>query len=225
MPAQQLTITLSNETIQALQGMGYALYAMRGFNTTNAAGKPLVWLTTTQFANAISIDFAIQYAAYMSTTTVVGGVVIVQSTSAPVELGQTATLGADSRITVTTAGRSDAVTLVNGTTSPFTTGLAAAHDAGQPAPVFAEPLYGLGEDIAAPLDQFLLTFTTQGTTVGTVIEHAMSQSLLVDMGGQAAVTASFDINTGWDAAGAPWAKSVAAGAALVPLLSHETPMG
>lgn len=224
MPVQQISITLSNDTIQALQGLGYALYVMRGFSTTSAGGRPLVWQASTAFADTMTIDLEIQYAAYMSDTKAAGGVTIVQSTSAPVQLGQTATLGEDFVIVVTTAGRADAVTLVNGTTRPFTTGLADRRGVPEPSPVFAAPLYGLGESIMAPLDQFLLTFNTGGMTPGTAMEHSMSQSLLVDMGQQTAVTASYDINTGWNAGGAPWAQLVKAGAPLAPLLAHQMPM-
>jgi hypothetical protein len=225
MPAQQITVTLSNDTMQALEGMGYALYVMRAFNTTNAAGKPLVWFATTQLANNVTIAFDIVYAAYVSNTQAVSGVIIVSEATAPVQLGDTATLGANGLIVVTPGGRPGAVTLVNSTTSPYTTGLAAVANGGALTSIFAEPLYGLAEDITAPLDQFLLTFTTQGTAVGTLIEHAMSQSLLVDLSGGASRTVAFDINKGWNAAGGAWATPVAAGADLVPLLSHETPMG
>ena len=61
-------------------------------------------------------------------------------------------------------------------------------------PIFAEPLYGLAEDIAAPADQFLLTFSTHGVLPGSVIQHAMSQSLLVDLTGAEERTVAFDIN-------------------------------
>lgn len=224
MPAQEITITLSNDTIQALQGLGYAFYAMRGFNTTSAGSKPLIWQASTAFANNMTIELDIQYAAYMLDTKIAGGVIVVQSTSAPVVLGQTATLGKDFAIVVAEGGRADAVTLANDTTQPFTTGLADRGGVPQPTPIFAAPLYGLGESIMAPLDQFLLTFNTGGMAPGTAIEHAMSQSLLVDMGQQTAVTVSYDINTGWSAGGAPWAQTVKAGTPLAPLLAHQTPM-
>lgn len=224
MPVQQITIALSNDTIRALQGLGYAFYAMRGVSTTSAGSRPLIWQASTAFANNMTIDLGIQYAAYMSDTQIAGGVTVVQSTSAPVQLGQTATLGENFVIVVTSAGKAGAVTLVNGTTQPFTTGLADRDGVPQPTPVFAAPLYGLGESIMAPLDQFLLTFNTQGMAPGTAIEHAMSQSLLVDMGQQTAVTVSYDINTGWSAGGAPWAQTVKAGTPLAPLLAHQTPM-
>jgi hypothetical protein len=221
--AQQITITLAPATLVALKNMGYALYVMRAFNTTNAAGKPLVWLATTQFLENTVIAFEAKYQAYVSTSQVIPNGVVTVSTSAPVELGQTATIDANGVLTVTQGGNPAGVTLVNGSTTPYTTGLAAAAD-GIAAAIFAEPLYGLAEDIAAPLDQLLLTFTTQGVAAGTLIEHAMSQSLLVDLTGAAQRTAAFDINTGWSAGGATWAKPVAAGTDLTPVLVHETPL-
>jgi hypothetical protein len=224
MPVQQITITLSNDTLQALAGMGYALYAMQKFNTTSAGGKPLVWRAMTDLANNMMIEFDIQYAAYMSDPAVSGSVVVVRMTTAPVQLGQTATLGEDFALTVTTGGRTDAVTLVNSTTQRFTTGVA-DHEAGlTPVPLIGVPLYGLGEAIVAPLDQFLLTFSTQGMAPGTPIDHSMSQSLLIDMSGQAAVTVAYDINTGWNVGETHGTQLVKAGTPLAPILAHQMPM-
>jgi hypothetical protein len=224
MPVQQITITLSNDTIQALQGMGYALYAMQKFNTTSAAGKPMVWRAMTTFANSMAIDFDIEYAAYMSEPAVSDSVIIVRTTAKPVQLGQTATLGDDFALTITTGGRADAVTLVNGTTQRFTTGLADHEESSTPVPLIAVPLYGLGEAIVGPLDQFLLTFSTQGLAPGTPIDHSMSQSLLIDMSGQTAVTVSYDINTGWNVGETHGTQLVKAGTPLAPILAHQMPM-
>ena len=221
MAAQQITISLSNDTIQALQGQGYALYVMQKFNTSTV-GKALVWQAESAFANEMTIDLDIQYAAYMSNPVVSDTVIVTSTASAPVELGQTATLGENSDVAVTTAGRADAVTLVNGLTQLFTTGLAARAGAG-PIPLVSAPLYGLGAAIVAPLDQFLLTFNAQGIAPGMPIDYAVSQSLLVDMSRQATATASYDINTGWSAEG-PWAQLVKAGTPLGPLLAHQMPM-
>ena len=224
MPVQQITVTLSNDTIQALQGMGYALYAMQKFNITSAGGKPQVWRAMTGLANNVAIAFDIQYAAYMSDPQVLGTVVMESTTAAPVQLGQTATLGEDRALVVTTDGTADAVTLVNGTTQRFITGLAALGESAAPTPLIAAPLYGLGEAIMAPLDQYLLTFSTQGLAPGTPIDHSMSQSLLIDMSGQTTVTAPYDINTGWNTAGVSGAQLVKAGTPLGPILAHQMPM-
>lgn len=220
---QEINITLAPTTIVALKDLGYALYVMRAFDTTNAAGKPLVWIATTQFLENTTITFEAQYAAYVSISQMIpNGVVSVSSTSG-VNLGQTATIDGMGEITITQGGNLAGVTLVNSSTTPYTTGLAATAN-GAFAPIFAEPLYGLAEDIAAPLDLLLLTFTTQGVAAGTLIEHAMSQSLLVDLTGANKRAVAFDINTGWSAGGATWATPVAAGTDLTPVLVHEKPL-
>jgi hypothetical protein len=223
--AQQITITLAPATLAALKDMGYELYVMRAFDTTNAAGKPLVWVATTLFAENIMITFDVEYQAYISTSQVIPNGVVLVSTTAPVALGQTATIDANGTITVTQGGNPAGVTIVNGGTAPYTTGLAATVNGNSTAAIFAEPLYGLAADIAAPLDRFLLTFSTQGVAAGTLVEHAMSQSLLVDMTGTSQRAVTFDINTGWSAGGATWATPVPAGANLTPVLVHETPLG
>lgn len=220
---QQITITLPSATLVALKDMGYALYAMRAFDTTNAAGQPLVWVATTQYLEMTTLAFQAQYQAYVSTSQLVADGVVTMSATAAVDLGQTATVDANGMITVTQGGRPNAVTLVNSSSNPFTTGLAAGADGGSAA-IFAEPLYGLAEDIVAPLDQVLLTFSTAGVQVGTLVRHAMSQSFLVDLTGGEQRTVAFDINQGWSAGGAVWGQNVPAGTDLIPILVHETPM-
>lgn len=219
----QITIMLSSQTIIALNELGYALYVMRAFDTTNRAGKPLVWLTTTQFFENIAIAFEVKYDAYVSVSQIIGGGIVVATSVAPAALGETATVDGNGIITVTQGGSPTAVTLVNGSTREYTAGLAAAANNGGAAPIFAEPLFGLAEDIAAPLDQFLLTFSTQGIAAGAVVTHAMSQSLLVDLAGADQRSVVFDINTGWSWEG-PWANTVPAGAELTPILVHERPL-
>jgi len=221
---QQIAIKLAPATLAALKGLGYALYIMRLFDKTNAQGKALVWLTTTRLEEATSIDFDAVYQAYVSTTQMVGNAVVTVSSSAPVDLGMTATVGSNMQIAVTRGGNPDGVTIVNGVSTPYTTGLMARAIGGDFAPIFAEPLYGLAADIAAPLDQFLLTFSTQGVAPGALIEHAVSQSLLVDLSGVLQRAVVFDINNGWSAGGAAWAKPVPAGADLTPVLVHERPL-
>lgn len=221
---QTIEVQLNATTLTALKELGYALYVMRAFNTTNAAGKPLVWIVETNYLENNTLSFDTAYAAYVSTSQVIPNGVVVASSYAPADIGQTATVDANGELTVTNSGNPGGITLVNGSTSPYTTGLATAINGQSPTPIFAEPLYGLAEDIAAPLGKFLLTFTTQGVTAGTLIEHAMSQSLLVDVSNLAQATVSFDINTGWDAGGAVWATPVAAGTNLIPVLVHEQPM-
>ena len=219
-----ININLAPATLEALSSMGYALYVMRSFDTTNAAGKPLVWFASTQFLESNSIAFEAQYQAYVPTSQVIPNGVVIASDTVPVELGQTVTIDVNGVLTVTQGGNPAGVTLVNSTTRPFTTGLMATANSAGFGPIFAEPLYGLAEDIAAPADQFLLTFSTDGVPPGSVIQHAMAQSLLVDLTGATERTVAFDINTGWSAGGATWATTVPAGADLTPVLVHEKPL-
>jgi hypothetical protein len=221
---QQITVTLAPATLVALRELGYALYVMRAFDTTNAAGKPLVWLTTTQFLENTTIAFEMKFQVYVSTSKVVANGIITVFTAAPVELGQTAAIDTGGTLTVTQGGNPTGVTILNKGTTPYTAGLAVQANDDFLSPIFAEPLHGLAEDIAAPREQFLLTFTTQGVAAGTLIGHAMSQSLLVDLAGADQQTVAFDIDTGWNAGGASWATPVPAGADLTPVLVHEKPL-
>jgi hypothetical protein len=220
----QITVTLSPATLAALDNLGYALYVLRAYNTTNAASKPLVWLADTQLTENVVISFDIKYKAYVSVSRESSIGDIVAMSAVPVVLGETATVDGEGTFTITQGSNPSGVTIVNGSTRPYTSGLAAAVDDVRATPLLAEPLYGLAENINAPLDRFLLAFSTQGIGEGTPIAHAMSQGLLVDLAGADQRTMAFDINTGWGAGDVTWAKTVPAGADLTPILVHVVPM-
>ena len=102
-----------------------------------------------------------------------GGTVSVSSI-ALAALGQTATVDAHGVISIAQGGNPNGITLVNGSTAPYTAGLRATIDALY-TPFCGAPLYGLGEDIVVPLERYLLTFSTGNIVAGTVTTHAMSQ--------------------------------------------------
>jgi hypothetical protein len=222
---QQIVVLLNQTSLTALKELGYALYALQAFQTTNAEGKAMVWSATTTFENSTALMSTMEYAAYVSTTSETGGTVITASIAKAAALGDIATF-ADNTLTISGGGYAKGVTIVNTTTTPYIAGLSAANPnvAGNFSPLVAVPLYGLAEDILAPLDTFLVTFSTAGTALGGPLPYSMSQSLLIDMTGQVQVEASFDINTGWSFNDAAWGKTVPAGADLFAALVKEAPL-
>jgi hypothetical protein len=224
--SQKVVVFVDQTTLTALKSLGYALYALKGFETTNAQGKALVWGETTGFADTTTFISTGEYQAFVTTSTEVGGNVVTTRAVAAVTLGDIATFTLANGLTVTPGGNPAGVTIVNSTTTPYTAGLSArSMDAGGDfSPVASVPLYGLSEDIIAPVDKFLVTFSTAGAPVGTPFPHSVTQSLLIDMTDQTLLEATFDINTGWSFGDAAWGETVPAGADLFAVLVKETPL-
>lgn len=223
--AQQIVVQLDPTSLMALKDLGYALYALQGFATTNAEGEALAWFATTAFSESTAITSTMTYAAYVEDTAQTGPGVITRMVSTPAALGDIVTF-ADDGLTVSNGGYPGGVTIVNTTNTPYVAGLSSANPdaAGEQAAFAAVPLYGLAEDIVAPLDSLLVTFSTAGTQIGAPLPYSMSQSLLIDMSGQTQMEASFDINKGWSFNGAAWGKTVPAGADLFAVLVREAPL-
>ncbi|MEJ2814133.1 hypothetical protein [Caulobacter sp. CCG-8] len=213
---QEIQIAVDPTTLAALKDLGYALYALRAIDTNNAGAKALVWAAVGDFLSQTTLAIPSTLQAHVTTS----GSVIDVSVGADVVLGDVFTYVAGGPPTVTPGGNPRGVTVLNGTTDPLTAGLGA----GPTTPFVSAPLYGLGGDIFAPKDSFLVTFSTAGLGPGAVLNTSSSQSLLIDMTGQAQVAVSFDINKGWNYGGASWGRTVPAGANLQKTLITTMPM-
>jgi len=224
--SQKVVVFVDPTTLAALNDLGYALYALKGFETTNAQGKALVWGETTSFSDTTTFVSTAEYQAFVTKEQVTAGGVLKSITFADVALGDIATFDGSGTLKVTTGGYPAGVTIVNATTEPYTAGLSArSMDAGGNfSPVAGVPLYGLSEDVIAPVDKFLVTFSTAGVPVGAPFAHSMTQSLLIDMTGQTLLEGAFDINKGWTFEDAPWGETVPAGADLFAVLVKEVPL-
>lgn len=227
--AQEVTVFVNDATLAALKDLDYTLYALKGFETTNAQGKALVWGESSTYVQNTTFISTAEYQAYLATPDqLVGNSIVIHTTiSADVKLGDIVTyIDPGTPLKVTPGGYPQGVTIVNTTTTPFSAGLSArSMDAGGGfSPVAGVPLYGLSEAIIAPVDKFLVTFSTSGTAVGQPLPYSMTQSLLIDMTGQTQLEATFDINTGWNFNNASWGESVPAGSDLFALLVKETPL-
>ncbi len=227
--SQKVIVFVSDATLTALKELDYTLYALKGFETTNAQGKALVWGWSSTYLENTTFISTPEYQAYIAAADqlIGNGAVIQSSVVIDVTLGDIVTFtDPQTPLKVTSGGYAQGVTIVNTSTTPYTAGLNARsmEAAGEFSPVAGVPLYGLAEAIIAPVDKFLVTFSTAGTLAGQPLPYSMTQSLLIDMTGQTQLEATFDINTGWSFDNAPWGQTVPAGSDLFALLVKETPL-
>ncbi len=217
---QQIQITVDETSLVALKDLGYALYVLRAVDTNNAGAKALVMFVVTEVLGQTTITFTPTLQATVTTS----GSLVDISVGAQVVLGDVFTYVSGGPPTVTPGGNPRGVTVLNGTTDPLTAELGAGPEGGPPMPFVSAPLYGLGGDIFAPKDSYLVTFSTAGLGAGAVLNTSMSQSLLANLAEQAQVAASFDINKGWNYGGASWGQVVPAGANLQKTLITTMPL-
>src|SRR5262245_30381279 len=133
----QVTITMQQDTVQALTDNGYILYAFKGVQAT-APCLPIVWLSTTSFAEDMIISWHDEYQAYTSTSPMEPDIVVIPENTYPIALGETLVVteptGSGS---VVGSGIAGAVSIENRTSSDFTCGISQYQPDGTAIPLYA----------------------------------------------------------------------------------------
>jgi hypothetical protein len=219
----QIEIDLSEKTVEALDGGNFVLYGFKGVRTT-ATGAPLVWFQSTNFATNTYVDWTVDYETFTSMSAVIPGGTIRASNHYPTGLGETLNVNSPKGTgSVVQEGTKGALSIHNLTSTQMTCGISQKQFTGESTPMCAFPIYGQHLNVIAPIERVLLMFSSLTVNTGTVIEKAYSPGILVDLTGGRSRTVSYDINEGWSWGSAPWGRSVAANANLVPLLIEATP--
>ena len=224
----QISIGMNATTVTALVQSGYILYAMQAVQSTDKAGRPLVWYQTQSYSTSTIVSWTDQYQAYTSTSPIVTGDVIVVGFSADIEPEQTMEVSAGGIGAVVSGGMASAISILNLTTTQYACGIS-SFVGGKASPSCTFPLYGNTLQAITPLQQVMLAFSTQSADNGTVIGStgvtsqaltaeayllsAYGQGIMIDMAGahNNARTVNYDINLGWSWGGYSWAQTVPAG--------------
>ena len=223
---RQLTITMSAATVQGLQDEDHALYAFSavryGPRLTQArafgGGYPLVWLRQETYLTntVVAFDDAMP-SAYISTTDLTENAIIQVGNSATTALGQTIVVDENGQLTGLTTGSPGTISIHNTGQTAWTSGLSLPVDMAT-MPICAFPLHGGAMDMIAPTATVLVMFAINSIPLGSAVSTAYSNGLLVDFGSVTARAVDFDIDTGWSANAAVWARTVPAGTDIGSLL-------
>lgn len=212
-----VTINMTPQTVSGLLAAGYFLYGFKAVQSTNTLGVPVVWFQTQQYSATTVISWQEQYQAYTSNSQIIPGGQVVASFAAPITLGQTLNVDAGGVGEVVSGGPDTAISINNTVTTPFTCGISELQN-GSYNPLCAFPLFGMNEDVIAPIEKVFFMFSTQPVNTGTVVEQSYSTGLLIDLTAQNQRTTSYDLNTAWSWGGFSWATQYPPNSNMVPLL-------
>jgi hypothetical protein len=199
----QVNITMSGDTVIALQQNNYQLYGFKAVDGP-ASAVPVIWFSTNDFSATTKILWSEQYAGYTASSSALAPMTEVQASfSAPMSLGQIMDVGIGGIGTVANDGTPGELSILNTVTTPYTCGVSVLNTTtNESNPICAFPLFGNGLDTFVPVEVVYLTFATQSLNTGTVIEQTFAQGVTIDMTGQTApVNVTFDINNGWTGPG------------------------
>lgn len=223
---RQLTITMSAATVQGLQDEDYALYAFTavhyGPRLTQArafgGGYPLVWFRQETYLTNTVVRFDDTLpSAYVSATALAENAVIQVGDSYVTDLAQTVLVDQNGLLTGLSTGSPGTVSLLNTGQVAWTCGLSLPVNE-VPRPVCAFPLHGGALDMIAPTATVLVMFAINSIPLGSAVSTAYSNGLHVDFGSETQRIVEFDIDTGWSANAAIWARTVPAGTDIGSLL-------
>jgi hypothetical protein len=222
MTQYQVQISMTAATVTALTESGSRLQAFRAVQSSDRAGRPLLWRSP-DYSATTYVDWTSRYFAYTSRSAIKAGQRVVVGFQAVIDTGQTLNVTSGGIGEVSAEGRAGEISILNTTTTQFTCGIGGPAD--NPEPTCAFPLYGNHLQRIVPLPKILLMFSTQPLVPGTVISGTIMTTLtsfgpavLVDLGSESDRAVSYDINTGWSWGGFSWARQIPAGTDLVPLL-------
>jgi hypothetical protein len=219
MPASyQVTIAMSQPTIDALQRNGFNLYAFRPVQAAPGGGAPVAWFQTGHFFPNTVITWIEDYEVYTSQTQTVPGVTVIPSFSAPVGMGQTLAVNTpDLTGQVSAGGAPGAMSIVNQTSATFTCGMAAADPNGNISPVCALTAFPNVMCMIRPVPQILLMMATANLSPGTVVDQVGAVGILLSLASSPTQTVSYDYIAGWNCNGGN-CTAVQPNQSLVPIL-------
>ena len=229
----QVEIQMSAATVTAMVNSGFYLYGFKAVQSSDLAGRPLVWLRMQSYFTITSINWAEQYEAYISTSPLSTNEQISVGSSAAIALGQTWQIQSGGVGTVTSGGPSTAISILNTTDTELTCGVSETLN-GAASPLCAFPLYGNTLDVISPIEKILLMFCTSLIEAGTVVGQSgssdssasyvfgapgsLSSGILIELTAANQRCVSFDSNEGWSWGEYSWAQQVLPTSDLVSLL-------
>jgi hypothetical protein len=222
-----VNLNMSASTVAKAKAMGFTLYGFKSVKTSSQGAAPVVWFKDEDYLQTNIITWSEQYQAYTSLTDPIGGGSIASLTAANADLGQEADVDLYGNITVkngtpglVTDNSAQAITIVNTSDVPFTTGLASVQN-GVSKAMCAVPLYGYTSTFIAPIETITLMFASENVDTGSVVYRTYAQALQIDLTASNTRTVAFDINSSWSWGNEAWGTLIPRGEDLQPYVINS----
>ncbi|MFT5778777.1 MAG: hypothetical protein ACI837_001733 [Crocinitomicaceae bacterium] len=208
MATYKVTVALDNSTISALSN-GFQLQVFKGVKSSSPQGAlPTVWTTIDHFAGTVEISWSDNYGGYFSNTMIAQGARVSIATEQNMNPGEVITLSQNGSSSVAaTGGIQGAFAFMSEQTNTWTSGLTASANGSNPTSICAFSLYGSTTNILESYERVVILFTQELMEPGTIVRTAVSSSLSITLSAASPTLAViFNINTGWDTLGSPYAQ-------------------
>ena len=194
-----IIITISDATLEALRKSGYCLYLFRRFEISDYMAVPVVWCKNSEYLNVTEIECTDHFKSYISNSEIEDYGKIVVGNSWSIYTGEYLVVSEYGVGSVyQDSGFSDAISILNETSSQFTTGVASDNK----EPLRAVPLYGHDLKLVKPTADVFLMFSGPIYGSEVVAELSTGPGVLVQGTPTETRALTFDINLGWTYGGA-----------------------
>ncbi|MET0753123.1 MAG: hypothetical protein ABWZ66_07110 [Pyrinomonadaceae bacterium] len=203
----KIKITLDDYTLRKLHQTNQSLRAYKGVQGSVGGGFCTVWFTTTDLLKTVKVEWEEQYGGYADNQELLPGIVIHTGNVENMNIGDLMTVQEDGTNELTTNGSADHINIRNGGTKEMTCGIGQKVN-DKLSPLCALPLFGKDLRDVMPSEKILLEFDYGIRPIGKVVEKVWTKSILINFAKskEKQVSVSYNINTGWDAQNAVWAK-------------------
>lgn len=224
-----IEISIDDHTLSKLENQSLRIY-----KGVQGGGFCTLWYTISQFDSPMKIQWEETYGGYIYNqqippSPISPGTFIIQTKIKSMSLGELMTVNDNGTTELTTDGTEGEIDITNRGTTEWTCGIAQSVN-NILSPLCAIPLNGKDFRNITPLEKVLLNFDQGAFQTGTIIEKAWIKSIVIDFSlidetqtDEKQVSVSYDIDEGWDAQSAGWAKLYTAPVNIADKLNITAP--
>jgi hypothetical protein len=173
-----VSISMDDDTVNTLIDGNFKLYAFRAVEGPNS-GKPVVWRVCDDILNTITIDWTVQYAAFISTVKNQAGTVITSHSDKPITIGQKLLIDASGHTSVA-GGVTGTITIDDEYSKGYTCGISEFAN-GVFSPLCSFDVLPAFSDMITPIQMVALMFATQPIKTATIWEQAVGPGIVLDV--------------------------------------------
>ena len=213
----KIDIELSREAVTRLTSgpSPFYLYGFKGVTTAANGGQPLVWFSSSEIAQQMTLTWEEQYGVFNSETEIKNGTQIAATNHSKADLGDIAVIQPKSHLfDVSGGGTPGLIEVDNNASISLTVGLT-QEVTGHETQLCAFPAIN-GESIdMTPIETVVLFFAQESHSTGTVIEQASMPGIQIDLTGAPKQTRTVKYNkNNWLDNNETWVEQIPSGAVL-----------
>lgn len=218
-----IEISMDDDTLEQLKDGKFNLYAFRSVNGPSS-GKPVVWkvMNYNMLLNKITIEWTVQYGAFISTEQNVAGTVLKSRTDKPISLDQKMLVDSNGHISVV-PGVKNTITIDDEYSVKYTCGIS-EYNNGAFNPLCSFDVNPTYSDMITPIQEVAVMFATDIIKTATVWERSVGPGIVMDVTNYDNLTrlVTYSIPDGWHPVTTDGVKFFKSGDDLNPLLINPS---